>query len=118
MGLLAAALLLSGCGADQNAPARAVEDYLQALADKDADRLALLSCAEWQEDAQLTLDPSRRSRSPCRMSCETSSLEGDSAVVSCTGALAASYQKIRELDLSEQTFRMVKRIGRLAGMRR
>ena len=56
-----ATLSLAACASSTDAPAKAVEDYLTSLVEKDADRLSTLSCAAWEEDALESVE--RRSAS-------------------------------------------------------
>ncbi len=45
-------LALQACASNNdNAPVQAVENYLNALVEKDANRLTTLSCGEWEDDA-------------------------------------------------------------------
>lgn len=114
IGLSVAALLLAACGGNVDAPAAAVEDYLQAVADKDADRLAVLSCAEWEEDAQMLLDSFAAVEVTLdEVSCQTRESQGDNAFVECSGALAVSYEgEIREFALvDEPAFHVVQASG-------
>ena len=112
-GGLLSVLLLAGCSGDGNAPARAVEDYLDALASKDADRLSLLSCADWEDDAQMTLDSFAAVDVALEgVSCEVGEMEADSALVNCTGAIVTTYEgESQELDLTQQTFEVVQQSG-------
>ena len=55
--VLVASLSLAACGASKSdAPAKAVENYLNALVAKDANRLPTLVCGAWEEDALVELD--------------------------------------------------------------
>ena len=49
-------LLFSACASSGDAPVQAVENYLNALVEKDANRLTTLSCGDWEDDALLELD--------------------------------------------------------------
>jgi hypothetical protein len=111
--MLAALTLITACTGNTDAPARAVEDYLDALASQDANRLALLSCAEWEDDALTTLDSFAAVEvTPVDVSCEAHDVQADSARVTCSGALAASYEgEVRQFDLAEQDFQMVRQSG-------
>jgi hypothetical protein len=111
--ILAALILLTACAGEPDAPARAVEDYLDALAAHDADRLALLSCAEWEDDALTTLDSFAAVEvTLVDVGCEAHDVQADSARVACSGALAVSYEgEIRQFDLAEQDFQMVRQSG-------
>jgi hypothetical protein len=113
IGVLPALILLTACAGNTDAPVRAVEDYIDALAAHDADRLALLSCAEWENDALTTLDSFAAVEvTPVDVSCEAHDVQADSARVTCSGALAVSYEgEIRQFDLANQDFQMVRQSG-------
>jgi hypothetical protein len=53
---LLAVIVLAACSSNSDAPARAVEGYLNTLVAKDADRLPSLVCGDWEEDALIELD--------------------------------------------------------------
>ncbi len=111
---LLAALLLAACSAGEaDAPARAVEDYLRALEAKDADRLALLSCPDWEDDALLTLDSFAAVEITLRdVRCTAQTVEGGRAAVTCAGSLEATYEgEPRQLDLAGQTYTVVEQAG-------
>ena len=55
--IMMAGILLAACsGSDDDAPAKAVEDYLNALVAKDENRLPTLVCGDWEQDALIELD--------------------------------------------------------------
>lgn len=107
--LVLAAVLLAGCqsggGGD---PAAAAESYLTALVEKDADALATLSCAEWEESAILELDSFQAVDVRLEgMDCQEASREGDTAVVSCTGSIVATYnEEDQQFPLDTRDFAM------------
>lgn len=109
------AFILAACGAsgDTGAPAKAVEDYLTALVEKDADRLSTLVCGEWEEDALIELDSfqavTARLEGPA---CEQTGTDGDMALVLCGGKIIATYgDEDQELDLSVRTYQVVQEGG-------
>ena len=102
-----ASLLLTACASsNQDAPARAVEDYLNALVAKDEDRLSTLSCGDWEDDALLELDSFQAVTARLEgMTCEQTGTDGNTALVLCNGKIIASYgNEDQELDLSETTY--------------
>lgn len=105
-------VLLTAC-AQAGDPAAAVEDYLKALADKDANRIVTLSCASWQEDARIEVDSLQTVETALdRVSCSTTVEDDEGALVNCTGQLKMSYNgEPRDLDLSRQTYRVVSEGG-------
>lgn len=108
--VLLSGLILSACAGGQDAPAQTVELYHQALVDKDQEKLISYSCADWESQALLELDSFVSVDTELvDMTCQTVSEEGDTAQVSCNGAISASYNgEAREFPLSGRTFLVVK----------
>ena len=105
---------LAACASnDANAPVRAVEDYLTALIEKDANRLTTLSCGEWEEDALLALDSFQAVETRLEdMACEQTGTDGDTALVRCNGSIVATYgDEDQQLDLSVFTYQVVQEGG-------
>ncbi|HSL44909.1 MAG TPA: hypothetical protein VK897_15850 [Anaerolineales bacterium] len=112
--ILIAAVFLTACAANNaDAPAQAVEDYLNALVAKDADRLSTLSCGEWEDDALLELDSFQAVTARLEgVSCEQTGTDGDTALVLCNGNIVATYNdEDQELDLSVRTYQVVQEGG-------
>ena len=105
---LTANIILTACASRNAAPAKAVEDYLNALVDKDADRISTLVCGDWEEDALIELDSFQAVDVRLEdMSCELTGADGDTALVSCNGRIIASYnEEDQELDLSVRTYQV------------
>jgi hypothetical protein len=113
---------LSGCqGGTQADAAKAVEDYYQALVDKDSARLGILSCADWEDDAMLELDSLATVTASLKdLQCQVVSEEGDTTLVSCSGALLANYNgEDQEISLADQSYAVVQEGGewRMCGYR-
>ena len=109
-----AILLLPACASSSdNASAKAVEDYLNALVAKDANRLTTLSCGEWEEDALLELDSFQAVTARLEgLACEQTGTDGDTALVLCSGKIIATYnEEDQELDLSVRTYQVVQEGG-------
>lgn len=111
--VLSAPMLLSACAAGGDAPAQTVELYYQALVEKNQDKMVNLSCAEWESMALLELDSFLSVETTLEdFSCQSVSQEGDSAKVTCSGVIAASYEgEIRDFPLSGQTYLVIKEGG-------
>lgn len=112
--VIVATLALTACSAgNQDAPAKAVEDYLNALVAKDADRLSTLSCGEWEDDALLELDSFQAVTARLEgVACEQTGTDGDTALVLCKGNIVATYNnEDQELDLSVRTYQVVQEGG-------
>lgn len=108
------ALTLSACGSNtDNAPVQAVEDYLNALVEKDATRLTTLVCGEWEENALLELDSFQAVNTRLEgLACEQTGTDGDTALVLCNGNIVATYnEEDQQLDLSVRTYQVVQEGG-------
>jgi outer membrane lipoprotein-sorting protein len=107
-------LFLSACTSKSNdAPAKAVEDYLNALVSKDSDRLTTLSCGDWEDDALLELDSFQAVTTKLDgLACSQTGTDGDTALVLCKGKIIATYNnEDQELDLSVRTYQVIRESG-------
>ncbi len=112
--LIIAASFLTACASTNNsAPAKAVEDYLNTLVAKDADRLPTLVCGDWEEDALIELDSFQAVTARLdNVACTQAGTDGETALVNCTGKIIASYNnEDQELDLSVRTYQVVQEGG-------
>jgi hypothetical protein len=111
--LLVSTLPAACSGSDGDAPAEAVEAYLNTLVAKDADRLPTLVCGAWEEEALVELD-SFQAVTPRleEAACEQTGTDGNTALVNCTGKIIATYNdEEQELDLSVRTYQVVQAGG-------
>ncbi|MEO8357226.1 MAG: hypothetical protein ABI621_15065 [Chloroflexota bacterium] len=109
-----ASLLLAACSSSNtDAPAKAVEEYLNTLVAKDADRLPTLVCGAWEEDALIELDSFQAVTARLESAaCQQTGTDGDTALVLCNGSIIASYNnEDQELDLSVRTYQVVQEGG-------
>jgi hypothetical protein len=110
-------LLLTACASNasknDNAPAKAVEDYLNALVAKDANRLSTLSCGKWEDSALLELDSFQAVNTRLDgVRCEQTGTDGNTALVLCQGKIVATYNnEDQDLDLSVRTYQVVQQGG-------
>jgi hypothetical protein len=111
--VLSANLLLVACASNADAPAKAVENYLNALVEKDADRLSTLVCGDWEEDALIELDSFQAVDARLEgAACTQTGADGETALVDCTGSIIASYNdEDQELDLSVRTYQVTQEGG-------
>ena len=102
-------LALSACAETQDAPAQAVQLYYQALADKNQEELINYACAEYEMQAYLELDSFVSVETELvDAACQTVSEDGDTALVTCEGAITATYNgEAREFPLSGRTYTVV-----------
>ena len=105
--------ILSACAPDTDAPVKAVENYLNALVNKEADKLPTLVCGEWEEDALIELDSFQAvTASLENVSCSQTGADGDTTLVLCTGNIVASYNnEDQRLDLSVRTYQVIEQGG-------
>jgi len=108
LSLALAAAVLAACGGSEESAPQAVENYLDALVAGDADRLVNLSCAEWETDARVEADAFDAVAPTLQeASCQVAGADGDYTLVTCTGAILATYNdERRELSLEDRTFRV------------
>ena len=107
-------LAVSACASNNdNAPVQAVEAYLNALVEKDANRLTTLACGEWEEEALLELDSFQAVSARLEgLACEQTGTDGDTALVLCNGNIVATYNnEDQQLDLSVRTYQVVQEGG-------
>jgi hypothetical protein len=99
-------VMLVGCGS-QDAPAQAIERYLQAVIAKDPDRAVTSSCAAWEEQARQEIDSFQAVDIVLKdASCTTTGDDGDAKLVSCQGVIVATYNnENREIALDGKTYR-------------
>ena len=110
-----AVLSLAACasGGNDGAPVKAVEDYLTALVEKDADRLTTLSCSAWEEDALIELDSFQAVTARLEgLACEQTGTDGETALVLCSGKIIATYtNEDQEIELSTRTYQVTQEGG-------
>ncbi|HKJ39488.1 MAG TPA: hypothetical protein VJ972_11990 [Anaerolineales bacterium] len=106
-------IMISACASNTDAPAQAVENYLNALVNKEADKLPTLVCGEWEEDALIELDSFQAvTASLENVACAQTGADGDTALVLCTGSIIASYNgEDQQLDLSTRTYQVTEQSG-------
>ncbi|MEP7135981.1 MAG: hypothetical protein ABI904_13715 [Chloroflexota bacterium] len=112
--VLVASMSLAACGASKSdAPAKAVDNYLNALVAKDANRLPTLVCGTWEEDALIELDSFQAVTARLdNVSCSQTGTDGETALVKCTGNIVASYNnEDQKLDLSVRTYQVTQENG-------
>ena len=107
--LLVAILFLTACSSPEQGAEQAVESYLQALVDKDQDRLLASICPAWETDALLELDAlSLIETTLSNLACAQTGSEEDVALVVCQGSIDATYgTEIQKFDLGQRTFLVV-----------
>ena len=102
-------LIISACGQASDPAAKVVENYFNALVNKDASALSALSCAEWEPNALLELDSLQAVSTKLEnLSCVSGPSDSSTAEVNCQGKILATYNnEDQELDLSVRTYNVV-----------
>lgn len=106
--------LLVSCGlSNSDAPAAAVESYLNALVAKEAERLPTLVCGDWEEDALIELDSLQAVSARLEgVSCTQTGTDGSTALVDCTGNIVLTYDtEDQNIDLANVTYQVVEEGG-------
>ena len=108
----ALAVLLAACSRGSE-EVRTVEEYLNALVNKDDAALSSLSCAEWEMMALLELDSFQAVESRLEdLACTNVGSDGEVILVNCQGKIIATYNnEDQELDLSLRTYQVVQQDG-------
>jgi hypothetical protein len=111
--ILAGMILVACSSSSSDAPAQAVEEYLNTLVAKDADRLPTLVCGDWEDEALIELDSFQAVEARLEeMACQQTGTDGDTALVDCSGSIVATYNdEDQELDLSVRTYQVVQEGG-------
>lgn len=109
------ALLLAGCGAGggSDAAGQVVEDYYRALTEENVNQMKSLSCAAWEENAQLEFDAFAGVQTELGdLQCTPSGKDGDVTLVSCTGDIIATYgDEQTNFPLGDVEYRVVQEAG-------
>jgi hypothetical protein len=92
-----------------------VADYFKALVAKDANQAVILSCAAWEEQAQIDADtfainPATAENVQCKVAGADKDhpKDGDTTLVSCTGKLVLDYNgEKQEINLADRSYRVV-----------
>lgn len=104
--LIALTLMIAGCAqesSDPQAPAKAIEKYLEARISKDSEAFQGTYCADFEMDAVTEFDSFGELESTLEdMTCKVDTLSDASASVTCTGSLKTVYngEARRPLDLA------------------
>jgi hypothetical protein len=93
--------------------ASVVGDYFKALVAKDANQAVNLSCAAWEQQAQLDADTFAINPAKAQnIQCKTAGKDGDATLVTCTGKLVLDYNgETQEINLADRTYRVVQEGG-------
>ena len=111
--IILAGILLAACASSTDAPVQAVQNYLNALVNKEADRLPSLVCGDWEEDALIELDSFQAVTARLEnVACSQTGTDGDTTLVLCTGDIVLSYDNENQnIDLSTRTYQVIEQGG-------
>lgn len=113
--------LFSACASASADPSSAVTNYLQALVERDLNRLINNSCAAWEADARLEYQSFEAVKATLEnLSCQTAEEVEGYTLVKCTGLIQANYgAEVLTLDLSQRIFQVRQEQGqwRMCGYR-
>jgi hypothetical protein len=110
--LLLVVFILAGC-ATATSPAGVMTAYWQALIAKDEAQISSLSCAAFEEESLTTLESFNSVEIKLKdLACTVNSESGDTASVTCTGSIIATYgAEDLVIDLSQRSYTVNKEGG-------
>ena len=112
--LILLTFMLVTCQNSQGSNASSVVvNYFKALVAKDANQAINLSCAAWEEQAQIDADTFAITPATAEnIQCKPSGKDGNTSLVSCTGKLVLDYNgEKQEINLADRTYRVVQESG-------
>lgn len=119
--LIILSFMVACAGKPSDQSARAVEEYYQALVDRDQNRLINASCGAWESQARTDFNAFTAVKLELKdLKCNTTGEEGDAKLVSCSGFILANYgAEDLEVNIADRTYLVVKEGGewRLCGIR-
>jgi len=104
--------LLAACGGGTAQPTavpgavKAVQDYLQAVVNKDVNKVSTLSCKDWEQQAIQEVDSLQAVKAELSgVACTQSGTDAANTLVKCQGKILITYNtEQQELDLSLRTY--------------
>ena len=105
--------ILTGCSTPKNGAVQAVQNYLQAMVEKDTTRITNYACSNWEAQAQIEADSFAGVTAQIQgLVCQVSGTNGSTTLVTCTGKIITSYNgENTELDLAGRTYIAVQEGG-------
>ena len=99
-------LVISGCSNNQNSAPASIEEYINALVNKDENTLIIYSCVDWESEAKSEFNSfSAVSVSLEDLTCQETGQDGDYTIVSCEGIIIANYgNEVLEINLADQNY--------------
>lgn len=107
------AIVLAACQGGKSSAVQSVENYYQAMVERDDARFASYTCAAWEEQALLEYDSFAGVEiSLDGLNCQETGQEGDAILVTCEGKIAATYgSEQMDFPLDDRLHRLVNEGG-------
>jgi hypothetical protein len=101
-----AGIALAACNSGKKGSEQAIENYIQALSNKDLIQISNLSCGDWEQNAQVEVNSLTGVGAEVNnLACKETGQAGSDTLVSCTGVLALDYNgEAQQIDLSTRTY--------------
>ena len=113
--ICACAVILSGCQKSDNSAeiVQPVNAFYDAIVTQNRDKVGSIACADWEKEALRDVDSFMGVKSEMKdFSCTVTEQNGDNAVVTCKGAIAASYgAEVRDFPLEGRSHKVIKEQG-------
>ena len=106
-------ILLAGCGSNQDRAAQSVEDYFQAIIEKNETFLLSKTCASYEMEALMDFNTFVMVETSMKdFSCQTAGEIDNQVQVRCQGSIRALFgDEIRSFDLSKRIYQMSEEDG-------
>lgn len=111
--LILGTIVLAACQGGKSGAVQTVENYYQALVERDDARFAGYTCAAWEESALLEYDSFAGVEIALDgLNCRETGQEGDTTLVTCEGKIAATYgTEQMDFPLGDRLHRLVNEGG-------
>ena len=115
--IIACVMGLAACSSNKNNAAsdatKPVEAFYNAIVTQNRDQIGSIACSAWEKDALREVDAFMGVKSELKdFTCSVSQDGKDEAVVTCTGAIAASYgAEITNFPIEGKNHKVIKEQG-------
>lgn len=103
-------LLLTACStaAPAGQAPKAVEAYLTALVERNANQVSLLACKDWEPQARLEYDSFAAVKLALNdLACQATGEDGPYTLVTCSGSITANYgAEDLQIDIAGRIFQV------------
>jgi len=103
----------AGCRGKNTLAAQSVEEYFQAILEKDQSMLISNTCSSYEQTAMLDFNTFAIVETSLEnFSCQTTGTYEDGLTVGCQGSIKASFgNEIRSFDLSNRIYQVIEENG-------